>query len=186
MGGVIPDLLAALAFVKERSSSNDDSIMVKRCIQMHKKTHHSENVSGAVRVLAPLLVDLCRMPKEPSTTSSYSGHPAEASVASELIDPLQSRILEAAKAVRLPAITMPSLLHRCNQARGRPGNIPKDEMRRLHMARREGVVFDTSLYMDVSSWLVARDFGAPSVIPNKVCQRRCFWPMCILTTPSRL
>ncbi len=70
MDGVIPGLLTALGFVKERSSSNEDSIMVERCIQMHKKTPNSENVSKAARVLArPLLVDLCRMPKEPSTTS---------------------------------------------------------------------------------------------------------------------
>jgi hypothetical protein len=37
MDGVIPGLLTALGFVKERSSSNEDSIMVERCIQMHKR-----------------------------------------------------------------------------------------------------------------------------------------------------
>lgn len=141
MGGVIPGLLTALTFSREGPSE----AMVGRCIEMHLKTHNSENVSESVRILAPLIVDLVRMPK---SDAECAGDAAEASYAPEAIDPRRLRILEAAKAVRLPAITGPALLRRYNKAEG-PDNIPKDEMYNLHTARREGAVFDPSLYMDV-------------------------------------
>lgn len=80
--------------------------------------------------------------------SQYSGDPAESNFDSEAIDPRRMLILNAAKSFPLPAVTGASLLRRYNKARG-PGNIPKDEMYKLHTRRREGVVFDPSLYMDV-------------------------------------
>lgn len=141
MGGCIPAILTGLTFSTEGTSEK----MVERCIEMHLKTHNSENVSEAVRVLVPLIVDLVRMPKP---DGEFAGDAAEVSYAPDLIDPRRRRILEAAKSVVLTAVTGPSLSRRYREAKG-PGNIPKDEMYKLHTAKRPGVVFDPSMYMDV-------------------------------------
>ncbi|CAJ1954275.1 unnamed protein product [Cylindrotheca closterium] len=145
MGGVIPGLMTALSFANSPEISMED--MVARSIEIHRKTHNSENVSEAVTILAPLVVKLCRMPKR-EQKSEYSGDPSESSLVPEAIDPRRMLILDAAKSFPLPAVTGASLLRRYNKARG-PGNIPNDEMYKLHTKRREGVVFDPSLYMDV-------------------------------------
>jgi ADP-ribosyl-[dinitrogen reductase] hydrolase len=142
MGGVIPALLTALTFAPT------GYISILDCIAIHKKTHNSENVGNAAKILCPLLVDLCQMepPKDPS---KYQGDPAEEKLDPDAIDPRRMLILMAAKATPLPAVTGPSLLRRYNKARGGPGNIPNDEMYALHTTMRDGVTFDPSLYMDV-------------------------------------
>jgi ADP-ribosyl-[dinitrogen reductase] hydrolase len=141
MGGVIPALFTALTFAPT------GYISILDCIAIQKKTHNSENVANAAKILSPLLVDLCRMepPKDPSI---YQGDPAEANLDPDAIDPRRMLILMAAKATSLPSVTGPSLLRRYNKARG-PGNIPNDEMYALHTTMRDGVTFDPSLYMDV-------------------------------------
>lgn len=145
MGGVIPALLVALSFACSSSSQTE---MLQRAMDIHLKTHNSENVSEAARVLCPLVVDLVRTTVPPD--ASYDGDPAEPDLEKDgthMIDPRRRLILQAARAMQLPAVTGASLLKRYNEARG-PGNIPKDEMYQLHTARRP-TVLDPSLYMNV-------------------------------------
>ena len=147
MGGVIPAIITALTFANSSTSTVNPLPMMERCIAIHKKTHNSENVTAAAKILCPLIVDLCQMADFSTALQEYDGDPAEASYNPYGIDPRRLRILQAARDTPLPAVTGPALSRRYTKAQG-PENIPPDEMYQLHTAMRN-VVFDPSLYMEI-------------------------------------